>query len=224
MAWDSEPNDDEQADSPSNLSWSNIDVDEDEDTDPPYYDLSKYKQPEQTESNNDTFSRQDVLADVPADTSKQDIDYSPQSGGSAETEFDKESPKDHDGRGDSATTFTPSEADSYDQGKWYRFSVLHERGWGKMNSRRTDVKRDADTICSQFGLTNGQRDRVLQLIESLDQNSIQQEAIVLAAVSLVANQDDRAIRREDEWSSVVEAYDVSTSSVWTARKRVREQL
>jgi len=97
----------------------------------------------------------------------------------------------------------------------------------KEEKRYNDIRRDAKTFCSQLDMTEYQRERVLSLlddVESFHHGQYRAEAVVFAAITLVANVDGWRIRNEDIFHKLRDERDVSSNQVREMRKQLRGLL
>lgn len=114
--------------------------------------------------------------------------------------------------------------------KWDWLNQVHNGRTSQSRSvekARNDVFRDAKTFCSQLDIGDYQRQRVLRLlksVESFENGSIPSEAVVFAAISLVANEDGWRIRREDIFLKLRDDRGVSSNQIREMRKDLHEHL
>lgn len=135
--------------------------------------------------------------------------------------YDVEAPVEHDGRAETRTTFIPSDAD--DVRKFQTLREEQEQCSGS-ESRNTDQKRRVGAWASALLLTDYQRERVRHHLDEININEHGRdvETVGLALITLVTNEDDRALRRETEFHDIRDTLEVTTSNLNTARNSLRK--
>lgn len=124
------------------------------------------------------------------------------------------------------TWFSASDGDGY---RWKRLKGLDD-GKGEAD-RKADkdeqgYRRDLHAWSSQLQLTNAQLDRaeyLFGLVDMAKAGTISSEALILAAISLAANEDQRMIKQEDIFHTIRDSAGVGRKTLRTARQRIRDQ-
>ena len=139
---------------------------------------------------------------------------------------------DADGRSKSKTFFYPDDVDgvSDQRIKQYKRMLRWNEGEGESDrsarSFKADQRRSVQTLCNQSNLNDYQRDRVLAIMKELNINSFGQfstEHVALGVMTLVANEDRRMLRDEDEFRRVMKSVGASLNDVRTIRWMVRSR-
>lgn len=149
-------------------------------------------------------------------------------GGTAwDHEIDENAPQEHDGRARTRTGFDPREAN--DSHLFRRLALWQDGMWANERSTRNnmaDKKRWVSGFSSQLELTPYQQERVLYVAEDVDMSHMahyKTEVVVLAIISLVANEDGRWIRDEKEFKQLVKSVGASARDVRSCRLLVRRK-
>lgn len=164
------------------------------------------------------------------------------SGTARDVEIDQRSVSDHDRRGGTRTGFDPSDVEEgfltrsvMRDGKLRTYSEwlrLLQHGYRDISLSRAQENADADTqtyiqtFTSVLEMSPYQGDRVTKLVESINMGHMAhypREIIVLAVISVVANEDDRWIRDEQKFKDLVRDLDGSMEDVKNARRLVKEK-
>lgn len=148
--------------------------------------------------------------------------------------IDQEAIIENDGRSNTRTFFYPEDAeyDSKQKEKQYKRLIRWQDGERHPTESRAaanfkaDMRRTAETFCSQCGFTTHQTDRVAYIMEKLNVNSYghySTEKVILAVMSLVANEDKRLLRDEPIFRDLAEQVGMSMEQVRTVRRMTRER-
>jgi len=157
----------------------------------------------------------------------QPIDYSEGSGGKSNTDYDVDTPTEHDDRSKTKTKFNPSEAPPESREQYTRLAKLQDGYRSNDNGGyHTDVLKDAQTWCNHVGATDHQTHRVLHICSEIpiDEYGHDIESVVTAIISLVLNEDERFVQREDDFQDLRDSLDVSSKQFRSARNNVRDVL
>lgn len=169
--------------------------------------------------------------------------------------FDETAPHDNDGRSKTRTGFNPNDAPSQtierngeDVSKWKWLNKVNDGIYDKDRETQNDIankKRLVDVVCSSLDCTDYQTERAKQLLDGVDVSVVsdKSETAVLAAVSLVANQDGWHVQRPSNIPSdnrgpnvtvdgreiatfvyLTEQFNTTNSAVHKARNRLRKRL
>lgn len=149
------------------------------------------------------------------------------------TEWDHEidqGPQDHDGRANTRTGFDPRDADNPERYK--RLVPWQEGQWTSDVSRDTannkaDQRRWCQTFCSRLDVHGHQRERVMAIIEGvprIDKMGVYKtEVIILAAISIVANENDRWIRDESGYRRLLRDLGASLRDIRKCRQLLKRK-
>ncbi len=145
--------------------------------------------------------------------------------------IDEEAIIEHDGRSTARTFYYVEEAPEHKRKQFKRMLQHQEDMYHPSRSRaganfRADMERTAKTFCSQCELNSYQTERVLHVMDDLDVNSYghySTEKVILAVISLVANEDQRLIRDEPEYRDLVEQVGMTLEEVRKVRLMTRER-
>ena len=146
--------------------------------------------------------------------------------------IDKEGIIENDGRSDTRTFFYPEEGEyeSKDRERQFKRMIRWQDGEGDSGRAaanfKADMKRTAETFCSAVEFNSYQRERVLHVMEVLDINSYghySTEKILLAVMSLVANEDRRLLRDEDSFRELCHSVGMTLEEVRKVRRMTRER-
>lgn len=170
-------------------------------------------------------------ADVSADKSDMShhFDHGAGSGAASgiDDAIDKDAVQEHDGRAETRTGFDPRE--SKDPEKWRRLNVLnddHRHPDRKQQNRDADKRRYADTFCGHLGMSRYQRERVKAITRSINMKHMAyygSDEVILAIVSLVANEDGWFIRDEQTYKDLIRDVGSSMHRIKRIRQLVREK-
>jgi len=159
------------------------------------------------------------------------LDYSPSSGAvdSFQKEYDVAAPRSHDGRALTRTKFYPSESSDNSEINYTRLAKLND---GMYSEKRDDRKREAqrlrdlDAFCSTLNITQTDKERCLYLhnqVEDIRRHETD-EVLLLAIITLVANENERMIRQEDMFNDICESCSVTRSQIRNSRDKLRDKL
>jgi len=161
------------------------------------------------------------------------IDRSSGNGASGGDRDEQDGAVEYDDTAVGQTTFDPAEADDSD-----RFEELldrhHERyNYSGSEKRNRDHVYDARTVASQLEFTDYQTKELIRRVQNVDHDTLGSytyEDVILAVVSLVANEDGRWIQRDDTdvgdplastFEDIRIRFDVRPSAIRQLRKRLR---
>lgn len=157
-----------------------------------------------------------------------------------DVEIDRRSVSDRDGRGSTRTGFDANEVDDgplartvFREGKKRKYAQwLRTLQNGYRSPRRRQENRLADTnahlqtFTSVLEMTQFQRERARAIVNSVNMAHMAhypRELIILATISIVANEDDRWIRDEMAFKDLVRDLDGSMTDVKNARRLVKRK-
>lgn len=149
-------------------------------------------------------------------------------GSDYDQEIDEQAPQDHDGRAETRTGFNPREAPSGERDKWRRLNTIND-GWprdSESQNTAAEQRRWAQTFSEALGMTPFQKERVEYVVEGLNMGHMAHYSstmVVLAIVSLVANEDDRWIRDEEGFRDMMEDVGVTMHEIKRIRLLVRDK-
>lgn len=138
----------------------------------------------------------------------------------------------NDGRSQTRTTFLAGEASYASEKRYTQYKRLAKVNDGMWDSNRgadnfkADMRRTAKTFCSQMEFRERQTERVLWVLNHLSINSFghySTEKVLMAVISLVANEDRRLIRDEPDYRELVSAVGMTMDEVKRVRMMVRER-
>lgn len=148
--------------------------------------------------------------------------------------IDQEAIVENDGRSNTRTFFYPEDAEyeTQEQATKFRRLIRWQDGEGHPSESRAaanfkaDMERTAKTFCSQCEFTPYQTERVLHVMDDLDVNSYghySTEKVILAVMSLVANEDRRHLRDEELFRGLVGDVGMTMEQVRTVRLMTRQR-
>lgn len=137
----------------------------------------------------------------------------------------------NDGRSDTRTFFYPSEADDARQGDYARMLEYQEGQYSKTESRdarnrKADQERYVDTFCGKLEASTRVRERTKYVIDGLDMSHMayfNSQKIVIATISLVANEDRWFIRHDEDFLQLLREINMSLGQLKTARQLVQRK-
>jgi len=148
---------------------------------------------------------------------------------SIDDKIDKEAVIENDGRSNTRTFFYPSSAPS-DKQKQFKRMIRWQDGEGSsdraMKNRAADKSRYIDTFCSYIGMSSYHMDRVQHIMDSINMRYMahySSQMVVLAIISIVANEDNWFIRDEDDYRRLLKDTDTSLRDISNIRQLVREK-
>ena len=162
------------------------------------------------------------------------------SGTARDVEIDRRTVTDRDDRGGTRTGFNPSEATESNLSKMVirdgkkrskaQWLLLLQQGYRDISMSRAQQNADAETqsyietFTSAVEMNSYQRDRTEAIVESINMAHMAhypREVIILATISIVANEDDRWIRDESGFKGLVSDLDASLEDIKNARMLVK---
>jgi hypothetical protein len=161
-------------------------------------------------------------------------------GTARDVEIDRKRVIDRDDRGRTRTGFDPADAEEgemartvYREGKkWVYAQWLRTLQNGYRDSDRdienssNDRESYVDVFCSRLDMTPYQQKRVQSIVDSVNMKHMAHyptEIVVMAIISVVANEDDRWIREEDMFKELVRDLDGSMQAIKNARILVKRK-
>lgn len=142
-----------------------------------------------------------------------------------------------DGRSQSRTWFHANDGDHNgdpldDPEKWERLSQVNN---GQLHdseypSRRngSETRRDIDVVATQLDVTEYQKKRCKHIIETVgdlrEKWSSDRMVVVFAMMTLIVNEDDRHIQRENVYGEMIEEIGTSRSAIHSLREKLRVHL
>lgn len=148
-------------------------------------------------------------------------------GSDYDEEIDQNAPQDHDGRAETRTGFNPRE--SPDEEKWRRLNTLNDDGRHPLRAvqnRAADRGRYVQTLCAALDMSPYHKERVQYIVDGLNMSHMahyNSQMVVLAIISLVANEDGRWIREEEMFRNLMEDVDVTLRQLKKIRALVRRK-
>jgi hypothetical protein len=143
--------------------------------------------------------------------------------------IDEQAVIENDGRSETRTFFYPNEASDEQQQQFERL-IRWQDGEGDsqrdVENRKADQRRYVDTFCGYVGASSRVRERVKEICESVNMSHMayfNSQKIVLAAISLVANEDGWFIRHDERYRDLMTELGLDTSQLKTARQLLRKQ-
>lgn len=135
------------------------------------------------------------------------------SGEAAETprvKFDQSAVENNDGRGDHSSMFYGKDAPPEKREQFTKLASMNEGMWEsgrdhKTKSNASDKANFARMCCSNLEMTDYQKERVLWLTERVKVNMFghySYEHVILALISIVANEDGRWVRDENTFRTM----------------------
>lgn len=149
----------------------------------------------------------------------------------AEIQWDRMAIEQNDGRGDHATMFygkdaaTPDERERYERLASVNEGMRESGREHKSKSNVVDKANFAKTCCSALEMTGFQQERVVWLTERVNVNMFghySYEHIILALISIVANEDGRWIRDEPKFQDMMVANEIDLLQIRRLRIMMKE--
>jgi len=156
------------------------------------------------------------------------VDYSPSSGAQdTHTGYNDSAPHSHDGRAQTRTKFYAEKGN--DNIDYARLAKLNDGLYSKENQYQkhdAERRRDIDIFCSTLSFNDTDTERCQLLLQSVDDVSTHHsgESLILAIISLVANENDRMIRQEDTFQELCDNCNVTRQQIRNSRERLRDSL
>jgi hypothetical protein len=134
----------------------------------------------------------------------------------------------HDGRANTNTYFKPSDAPSDDVGKFNRLIRWQEGQFDgrKQANRDADRRRWIETFCTALSMPSTDSDRVKQIVDDVGAGKMGvygTEELILATISLVANEHARFIRDEDMFQQLVIDVETDPHAIKRCRQLIRQK-
>lgn len=133
----------------------------------------------------------------------------------------------NDGRSKTRTFFYPSEADDE---RRYRRLIRWQDGEGDtqraVENRAADRRRTIDIFCGHLGMGTYQRERVKSIMEDLNMSHMahySSEKVILAIISLVANEDGWLIRDNETYRDLIRDVNSSLKEIRKIRLLVKRK-
>lgn len=145
------------------------------------------------------------------------------------TEWDHridEAPQEHDGRADTRTGFDPRDASDPD--KYRRLVPWQEGQWDttrRARNQEADCNRWVSMFSSAMGLSPHQKKRCGAIMDGFNMKfagTYKTETVVLAAISIVANEDNRWIRDENEYKELLRDVGATLKDIRKCRQLVKK--
>ena len=141
---------------------------------------------------------------------------------------------DHDGRSDTRTFFYVDDRDveyaSKKQRDMYQRLIRHQEGIGdperSIHNYKADRRRMIHTFTNQCELSRHQSERVQEIIDSISINTFghySTESVIVAAISLAANEEGRVVRDEDTFIELTKAIGMDYNKLRRVRQLIREK-
>lgn len=162
------------------------------------------------------------------------------SGSDIDVKFDRRPVTDRDERGGTRTGFDAGdttlgrfsdtiirEGKQYTRAKWLRLlNDGYRAPERKAENEQTETDAYLSTFAARLELSDYQANRLEAIIESVAMDEFgpyPKEVIILASMSVVANEDDRWLRDEDAFKQLVSDLDSSMEDVKNARLLVKRK-
>jgi len=157
------------------------------------------------------------------------LDYSPSSGpvGSHAKEYELTAPHSNDGRSKTVTKFYDNgEGESIDYDKLAKINDGMYSDKSDKRRRRAERRRDMDVFTDVCNFPSHSRDRAHHILDNIEdvRRHESDETLLLAIISLVANENERMIRQEDSFQSICESCSVTRKQIRNSRKKLRDKL
>lgn len=133
----------------------------------------------------------------------------------------------NDGRSKTRTFFYPSEAP--DRRRWKRLSDIQNGRGENDNTKRTlkaDNRRWLDAMSTKLDITEHQHERAQHIVEGIELSNMAHysaQAVLLAVISLVANEDDWWIRDDPMYKRLVDDVGCDLRDIRNIRRLVRDK-
>lgn len=184
-----------------------------------------------TEQKSDTLDRR---GDGAVDTQFSDVshrfDVSGGNGSASQLDdlIDQNAIIEHDGRAETRTFFYVGEAPNGQKRQYGRMLQYQEDMWSGMKNqqRAADRKRTIETFCAYLDMSEYHKGRVKRICDGLNMSHMahySSQKVILAIISLVANEDDRFIRDEDDFRTILRDIDSDLEEVRSIRDLVRRK-
>lgn len=135
----------------------------------------------------------------------------------------------HDGRSETRTFYYPGEAPERKQRQFSRM-LRWQEGEGAperdIKNNEADLRRWVSTFCTHVGLGNYQTERVEKITSGLNMKHMAHystEEVILATMTLVANEDGRFLRDEELFKEIVRDIGSNMYKIRKVRNLVRRK-
>lgn len=135
----------------------------------------------------------------------------------------------NDGRSQTKTFFYPSEADGWDHGQAERLARLqdgHRSPERNEQNRAADRRRWAESFGAKLGCTDHQIERTKHIVAGMNMSHMgyySSQKIILATISLVANEDGRFIRDEVGFKELMRDVETTMDELKQMRRLIRDK-
>lgn len=134
----------------------------------------------------------------------------------------------HDGRASTRTFFYIGEAPEGKRRQFGRMLEYQEDMWSGMKNqqRQADRERTVSTFCSFLDMGTYQRERVQHICDGLNMSHMahySSQKVILAVISLVANEDGRFIRDETGFRTLLRDLESDLAELRSIRNLVRRK-
>lgn len=135
----------------------------------------------------------------------------------------------NDDRSETRTFFYPSEAANWHWQRAQRLARLqdgHRSPERKEQNRGADRRRWAESFGAKLGMSANRIDRVKHIVEGMNMAHMgyySSSKIILATISLVANEDDRFIRDEIGYKELMRDVDTDMDELKQMRRLIRDK-
>lgn len=143
--------------------------------------------------------------------------------------IDKNAVIENDGRSRTRTFFYPSEAGGWTRKRAKRLAKLqdgHRSPERKEQNRGADRRRWAESFGSKLGMNGYQIERVKHIVGGMNMSHMgyySSSKIILATITLVANEDDRFIRDEIGFKELMRDVDTDMDELKQMRRLIRNK-
>lgn len=156
------------------------------------------------------------------------VDYSPSSGAQdTHKGYNDSAPHSHDGRAQTRTKFYAEEGnDNIDYARLAKLNDGLHDNYSEGRKNKAERRRDMDIFTSTVNFNETDSERCQYLLESVDDVNKHRsgESLILAIITLVANENDRMIRQEDTFQELCDNCNVTRQQIRNSRERLRDIL
>jgi hypothetical protein len=133
----------------------------------------------------------------------------------------------NDGRSETRTFFYPSEAtDDQLYGRLIRWQDGEGDPQRDVRNRAADRRRTIDAFCGTLDMSTHHNERVTHVMEELNMSHMAHYSspqVILAIISLVANEDGWFVRDDDTFRALLEDTDTDLDTLKSIRRLVRRK-
>lgn len=134
----------------------------------------------------------------------------------------------HDGRAQTRTFFRPDEAPKETRQQYKRLIGWQEDKWSGMKNaqRKADRDRTVSSFRTSLDMNSYHEERITHIMEDLKMSHMahySSQKVILAIISLVANEENRFIREEDGFRSLMLEVGSDLDEIKKIRKLIRRK-